>query len=300
MHADEVETNPALVRRLVAAQFPQWKNLPIEQVESVGTDNALYRIGGEMVARLPRKPSATGQLEKEHRWLPKLAPRLPLDVPIPLEKGEPNSEYPWGWSIYRWLEGKTATMSHIADPHEMARDLALFIAAMQQIDPTDGPPPGAHNFGRGAPLATKDAQTRNALADLEPLHMIDTKAALAAWEIDRDAPVWKDAPVWVHGDLQWVNLLAVGGRLSAVIDFGGLGVGDPAVDVMPAWSLFDAEARETFRAALNVDDATWARGRGWALSFGLIALPYYHVTNPILAGIARHAIKQVLSDHQHA
>ncbi|MGH9173393.1 MAG: aminoglycoside phosphotransferase family protein [Vicinamibacterales bacterium] len=296
MHADEVETDVALVGRLLAAQFPRWAELPIEPVPSAGTDNALYRLGDDMVVRLPRIEWATGQVDKEFEWLPKLAPYLPLAIPVPLAKGTPGESYPWHWSVCNWLEGENATVERIADPRQAATELAQFVVALQRIDATGGPRPGAHNSHRGVPLARRDASTRAAIGSLDG--MIDTDVATAAWEAALQAPAWDGPPVWIHGDLQSGNLLAVEGRLSAVIDFGCLGVGDPACDVMAAWTLFSAETRKDFREALPVDNATWARGRGWALSFGLIALPYYQNTNPMLAGIARHAIEEALGDHQ--
>lgn len=297
MHVDEVDTDVSLVGRLLAAQFPQWAELPIEPLRSAGTDNAIYRLGDDMAVRLPRIHRATGQVDKEHQWLPRLAPHLPLAIPVPLAKGTPGEGYPWHWSVYRWLEGENATSERIADPRQAARDLAQFIAALQRIDPTGGPPPGPHNFGRGEPLAMRDTRTRAAIAALDGT--LDTGAVTAAWDAALQAPAWDGPSVWLHGDLQSGNLLAVRGRLSAVIDFGGLGVGDPACDVMTAWLFLSAETRDVFRAALPVDDATWARGRGWALSVGLIALPYYQSTNPVLAGIARYAIEEALADHQH-
>ncbi|HEX8600634.1 MAG TPA: aminoglycoside phosphotransferase family protein [Chloroflexia bacterium] len=295
MHADEVETDVALVRRLLAAQFPHWADLPIEPVRSAGTDNAIYRLGGDMAVRLPRIAWAIPQVEKEHRWLPVLAPHLPLAIPVPLAMGTQGEGYPWYWSVQTWLEGENASLDRITDQRQAAIDLAQFVAALQQIDPAGGPLAGSHNFGRGEPLAMRDNQTREAIAALHG--MIDTSSASEAWEAALMAPAWHGPPVWVHGDLQSGNLLAVRGRLSAVIDFGGLGVGDPACDVMTAWLYLASETRDVFREALQVDDATWARGRGWALSVGLIALPYYRSTNPILAGIARRAIDEVLADH---
>jgi aminoglycoside phosphotransferase (APT) family kinase protein len=295
MHVDEVNTNVALLVRLLATQFPQWADLPIKPVDSAGTDNALYRLGDDMVVRLPRIPSATGQVDKEHQWLPRLAPFLPLAIPVPLAKGEPGEDYPWHWSVYRWLAGENATSERITDPRQATIDLAHFIAALQRIDATGGPSPGPHNSSRGVPLAMRDPQTRAAIVALHGV--LDTDALTAAWEAALQAPAWRGAPVWIHGDLQSGNLLARQGRLSAVIDFGCLGVGDPACDVMAAWIFLSAETRDLFRAVLQVDDATWVRGRGWALSFGLIALPYYQSTNPVLAGIARRAIDQVLADH---
>ena len=298
MHADEAQTNTGLVRRRLVAQFPRWAEPPLAPVHSAGTDNALYRLGDDMVVRLPRIEAATGQVDKEHQWLPRLAPHLPLAIPIPLAKGTAGEGYPWQWSIYRWLEGKNAVIEHIADLDQAARDLAQFIAALQQIDPTGGPPPGVPNSFRGVPLTTRDAETRAAIASLDG--MLNIEAVTTAWEACLQAPAWDGPPVWIHGDLSPLNLLVDRSRISAVIDFGCLGVGDPACDLIVAWNLLSAQTRDIFRAALSVDDATWARGRGWALSVGLIALPYYQNTNPKLAGIARRAIDEALADHKHA
>jgi aminoglycoside phosphotransferase (APT) family kinase protein len=298
MHIDEVDIDTALVRRLLAAQFPQWADLPVVLVHSAGTDNAIYRVGSDMAVRLPRIEGATGQVDKERQWLPRLALLLPLAIPVPLAKGTPGEGYPWQWSVYQWLKGENATNERIADPAQAARDLAHFITALQRIDPTDGPSPGSHNSFRGVPLATRDVETRAAIASLDG--MLDTYSVTAAWDAALQTPAWDGPPVWIHGDLSPLNLLVQHGRLSAVIDFGCLGVGDPACDLQVAWNLLSAQTRDVFRAALVVDDATWARGRGWALSVGLIALPYYQSTNPVLAGIARRAIDEVLTDHTHA
>ncbi len=296
MHVDEVDTNVSLVVRLLITQFPQWANLPIEPVHSAGTGNALYRLGDDMVARLPRIPWAVEQVDKEQKWLPRLAPLLPLNIPVPLAKGKPSESYPWHWSVYRWLEGEDATTEPIADPRQAATDLAQFITALQQIEATGGPSPGRHNFYRGVPLAMRDQQTRAAIAALHDV--LDADEVTAVWDAAIEVPAWNGVPVWLHGDLHSGNLLVQQGRLSAVIDFGGLGVGDPACDVMAAWLFLSAENRAVFRAVLQVDDATWARGRGWALSFGLIALPYYQTTNPVLAGTAQRAINEALADHK--
>ena len=296
MHADELDIDEALVRRLLTAQFPQWANLPLTQVSSAGTDNALYRLGSDMAVRLPRIKGATAQVNKEQKFLPQLAPHLPLAIPVPLALGAPGEGYPWQWSVYRWLEGENVTIERIADEDQAARDLAQFVTALQRIDPAGGPPPGPHNVNRGVPLSVRDAHTRACIAELSD--MLDTQAVTAAWDAALQAPAWPGPPVWIHGDLQPLNLLVQQGRLSAVIDFGCLGVGDPACDLIVAWNLLDVQTRDIFRTALSVDDATWARGRGWALSIGLIALPYYQYTNPVLASIARRAISEVLADHQ--
>ncbi len=297
MHDDEISTDVALVNRLITAQFPQWADLPIEPVPSAGTDNALYRLGDDMAVRLPRIHWAVGQVEKEQKWLPILAPHLPLAIPVPRGMGTPAEGYPWNWSVYQWLEGENATIDRIVNPKQMANDLAQFILSLQSIDTTGGPVAGVHNFGRGVPLAMRDEATRAAIAASHGL--IDVSAVTTAWEAALQAPLWNRPPVWIHADLQSGNLLAVNGRLKAVIDFGGLGVGDPAAELIVAWNLLSGETRDTLHAALSVDDATWARGRGWALSVALIALPYYVNTNPVLAEIARYTLTEVLADSKH-
>lgn len=290
MHSDEVDTDVSLVRRLVDGQFPQWADLRIEPVLSAGTDNALYRLGDEMVVRLPRIHWATGQPDLEHAWLPRLAPLLPLAIPVPIAKGAPAEGYPWNWSVYQWLEGETATLERVTDLGQVAIDLARFICALQRIDRAEAP-----QSPRGVPLALRDDPTRAAIAALHGT--FDADALIAAWEAALDVPAWDGPPVWIHGDLQSGNLLTEQGGLSAVIDFGCLGVGDPAGDVMVAWTYLTAGTRHVFRDALSIDEATWARGRGWALSVGLIALPYYEISNPVLADIARRAIDEVLDEH---
>jgi aminoglycoside phosphotransferase (APT) family kinase protein len=293
MHDDEVDTSSGLVAHLLADQFPQWATLPISPVHSAGTDHAIYRLGDDMSVRLPLRPSAAGQVEKEQFWLPRLASHLPCPISRPFGLGAPGRGYPWKWSVCAWLAGETPAVDE--DTTGLAEDLAKFVAALRAIDATGGPPPGRHNFGRGVPLALRDAQTRAAIAQSRGL--IDTDAASAAWEIALRAPAWSAPPVWVHGDLCPGNLLVANGRLAAVIDFGGLAVGDPACDLIVAWNLLSAPARETYHATLGVDDATWARGRGWALSVALLQLPYYQHTNPVLAANSRLTIAAVIADH---
>ena len=280
--------------RLIAAQFPQWANLPVRPVELDGWDNATFRLGEDMSVRLPSAERYAAQVEKEHRWLPKLAPLLPLPIPTPLAKGAPTDDYPFPWSVYRWIAGENATIERIADPVEFATALAAFLTALYRIDPRGGPPPGRHNFLRGAPPAVYDAETRQALAALEG--RIDTDVASAAWEAALET-TWHGPPVWFHGDVAAGNLLVEDGRLSAVIDFGTSGVGDPACDLVIAWTLFRGESRDAFRAALGLDDATWARGRGWALWKALITLAEHERTDPEKAEEARRVIDEVLDDH---
>lgn len=298
MHADQITTDADLVRRLLKAQFPHWASLAIEPIASGGTANAIYRLGDHMAVRMPLQlgPGKTEQIDKEHQWLPKFVALVPLSVPVPLAKGEPAENYPCPWTVCEWLDGENATLNRLADPVKAAAELARFIRALQQIDPTLGPAPGAHNFFRGVPLAQRDSVTREAIASSEGL--VDTDAVASAWEADLNAPPWEESPVWIHGDLAPGNLLVVEGRLAGVIDWGGLGVGDPATDMLPAWNLFVGESRDAFRAALSVADATWARGRGLALSQALVALPYYLETNPAIVRWAHHMIYEVLKDHE--
>lgn len=291
MHADQIASDVELVRRLLAAQQPQWADLAIEAVASTGTDNALYRLGDELVARLPIRPAAVLPLEKEHRWLPVLAPQLPLAVPVPVARGEPSDEFPWPWSVYPWVDGDDAIVGEL-DRAQGAVDLGRFLVALRSLDATDGPAPGAHNFGRGVPLAVRDDDTRRGTATSS--HLVDADAVTAAWDAALRLPEWDGPPVWVHGDVAAGNLLVSDGRLRAVIDWEGLAVGDPACDLLVAWELFDGDDRERFRAEVDVDDATWARGRGWALSTAIGALAYYETTNPFMAAQARHKLAAVL------
>jgi aminoglycoside phosphotransferase (APT) family kinase protein len=290
MHAGELHTDAALVRRLLAGQFPHWVDLPIERVPSSGTDNALYRLGDDLVVRLPRIDWAVGDVDKDMRWLPALAPLLPVAIPVPLAKGEPAEGYPWEWGIYPWLGGENPTPA-TDDAGSLANDVVSFVEALQRIDATGGP-----TTRRGGPLSGQDKPARAALGELRG--MIDTEAATAAWEEALQAPPWPGAPVWIHGDLLAGNLLVRDGRLTGVIDWSCMGVGDPACDLIVGWNLLPPEARGAFRARLAVDDATWARGRGWALSIALIALPYYKDTNPGFAATARHLISEVLADYR--
>ena len=294
MHIDEVDTSVSLVRRLVARQFPQWADLPVNPVDSSGTDNALFRLGNDLVARLPRIYWAVGQVEKEHQWLPRLAPFLPCAVPVPIVKGQPAEGYPWPWSIYRWLEGKDATAAPVIDTLQAAIDLAGFLSALQRIAP-EGEPPAAGEHSRGLPLRTRDARTRDAIAALKG--MVDTHAVTAVWNEALRIPEWDRVPVFFHGDFMPGNLLVQNGRVSAVIDFSGLGIGDPACDLMIAWSLFSGGSRDVFRRALAIDAATWARGRAHALSQALIFIPYYLETNPVGVRNARRTVDEVLADH---
>ena len=288
MHADQVDIDDALVRTLVNEQFPHWADLPLTRVDSSGTVNAIYRLGDELSVRLPLTPGSIGDVEMEMHWLPRLAPVLPLAAPEPVAVGEPAAGYPFPWSVHRWIDGTPTTLDTLTDPVRAAENLAAFVTALQKIDPGEGP------VNPMSPLASRDPSVRQAIAALDGI--LDTEAVTRAWQDALDAPAWDGVPVLMHADLLPGNLLAVDGELTAVIDFGGLSSGDPAAETIAAWTVFDGDSREAFRGGLGVDDATWRRGRGFALSKGLIALPYYRTTNPGFAAVARHMIDAVLTD----
>jgi aminoglycoside phosphotransferase (APT) family kinase protein len=289
MHADEVEADESLVRRLLAAQFPHWADFPIKPVFPAGTDNAIYRLGDDLAVRLPRIHWAAGQPEKEHEWLPKLAPLLPLPIPVPLALGAPGEGYPWHWSVCPWLKGETASLDRVADARQLADDLAQFVAALRRIDPTGGPA-----ASRGGPLAPLADEVREVIVSLR--RKLDANAVTAVWKAALEAPHWAGPPMWTHGDLDPRNLLVTHGRLSGVIDLSGLGVGDPACDVAAAWKVLPAEVRDIFRDALSVDEATWARSRGWVVTQAVMILSYYTLeTNAVLVLEARRWLGEVLA-----
>jgi len=285
MHADEIEIDVPLVRRLLDEQFPEWAGLPLRRVQPDGTVNAIFRLGDQFAVRLPRRSGSTTPGGKEFEWLPRLAPLLPLEIPVPVAQGRPSGDYPWFWDMHTWVDGEIAPVEAI-DAIAAARDLAGFVAALQQVDPTDAPQ------GRGIPLAERDVEMR---------HWFDAftgdPAVHEEWARALAAPPWDGRPVWHHGDLDARNWLVRDGRIRAVIDWGSSGVGDPACDVMVAWKLHSPEARDAFREALATDDATWERARGWAVSQAVAALAYYTPeNNPALYHEAQTWLDLVLSE----
>jgi aminoglycoside phosphotransferase (APT) family kinase protein len=289
MHDGELHIDTELVGRLVAAQFPQLTGLPISAVQSTGTVNAIYRLGDDLCARLPRMQGWAQDLEKERHWLPKLAPRLSLQVPEPVAKGRPEGWYPFTWAIYHWIDGQPYADELVDDERRAAKDLAQFVAELRRIDPATGAPRGGRR-----PLRELDAVTRAAIESARDV--IDGDAAIAAWDRALEAPAWGGTPVWIHSDLLRPNLLVAGGRLRAVIDFGSAGVGDPAADVIAAWSVFSNTGRTAFRGALDVDHGTWNRARGLALHQAAMIIPYYPKTNPEFVALAKRTVEEIVAD----
>jgi GrpB-like predicted nucleotidyltransferase (UPF0157 family) len=280
MHADELAIDEALVRRLVDAQFPQWAGLPLAPVEPWGTVNAIYRLGDELAVRLPRLAEWSAD-ETELEWLPRVAPRVPLAIPVPVARGVPAAGYPCHWLVAEWVEGEHAPV----EPVQAARDLAAFVADLQGVDATGAP------VGRGVPMRERDAGVGERISAWP-----DSRVG-EIWDDALAAPPWDRPPVLTHGDLDARNWLVRDGRISDVIDWGAFGAGDPAVDVMVAWKLRSAAALAAFREASGADGATWRRARGWVVSQAVMALSYYTLeTNRTLVLEARAWLDEVLTD----
>ena len=298
MHADEVTATADQVHRLVAAQMPQWADLPVTPVAEFGTDHLLWRLGHEpghdtgegMVVRMPRIAGAADQADTDLRWLPHLAPHLPLAVPTTLALGEPGEGFPWRWSVVRWLPGEALSTDN-ADPGQVAVQLAGFVRALAAVEAGDGPV--KTGTARGAPLVNLDGWVAQWLPRLEGFDRAEVEAA---WQDCRDAPAHAGPPRWIHGDLLRGNLLVRDGRLSAVIDWRAVGLGDPATELHAAYSLFQPPAREVFRQQVGYDDAAWRRARGWALSPAISGATYYAETVPAFAAEARRVIAAVLEE----
>ncbi|MEU4175967.1 aminoglycoside phosphotransferase family protein [Streptomyces sp. NPDC026589] len=282
----------AVARRLVDTQFPQWADLPLKLLDPAGSDHVIYRLGEDLSVRLPRHAGARGQAMKESEWLPRLAPHLPLAIPVPVGVGEPDFGYPWPWAVSRWLDGDVATAGALADSSGSAVQLAEFLTALQAFVPEDVPVEDAREDLTGRPLTDRDRATRAAIAEVDGA--FDAVAMTELWDAALSAPGWDGPPVWFHGDFHTGNLLTVAGRLSAVIDFGELGIGDPACDLIIAFTLMSARSRAVFRDTLGVDDATWTRGRGWALATGLNAYTSYAAVNPRVAAQTTRQITEAL------
>lgn len=295
MHEYELEIDEHLVRNLLKSQCPQWVDLPIVPIKSSGTDNALFRLGNAYVIRLPRTEWEPGsnndKINKEYEWLPRIAKCLKTPISYPIFKGEPDTQYPYHWLITHWAEGCNPDFENQDEYEELAKDLAGFLNDFHKIQMGNGP-----HSRRGIRLNEKelDEETRSAMNQLES--EIDISAITDLWDQLSHIPYWSKKPVWVHGDFLPGNIIVQNNRLSAVLDFSDLGVGDPACDLVIAWALLNPRSRKVFREHLEgIDNDTWERGRGWALSIALIMLPYYKYTNPVLAALARRMLQTTSS-----
>jgi aminoglycoside phosphotransferase (APT) family kinase protein len=283
-----------LVRRLVANQFVQWAALPVRPVPTSGWDNQTFRLGERLSVRLPTAREYALAVDKEHRWLPALAPRVPLPIPVPIARGVPADGYGFHWSVYEWIDGEPARIDSIGDLTGFADGLAAFLVALRRVDPTGGPQPGLHNWFRGGPLRVYDPQVRRAVEVLD--RRIPRDIVTEIW-LSALRAVWDGRPVWFHGDVAPGNLLIRDGVLAAVIDFGTCGVGDPACDVAIAWTLLSGPSRDAFRARLDIDPATWARGRAWALWKALIIYAGALQGDRAAAAEANRVIDEIVSDY---
>ncbi|MBW6421118.1 aminoglycoside phosphotransferase family protein [Rhizobium sp. XQZ8] len=291
---DRLQIETSTVERLIAGQFPDWAHLRLNPVAQGGWCNRTFHLGPDMSVRLPSAERYVAQVEKEHRFLPVLAAQLPLAIPSPLALGKPDEDYPWPWSIYRWIEGERASLEAIPNLTAFAEDLADFLKALWKADVTGGPPAGQHNFHRGGDLRVYDAETRQSIDVLAD--EVDGALMTEIWERAL-ASRWAKDPVWVHGDISEGNLLVRDGRLSAVIDFGSSGIGDPACDLVIAWTFLDEPAAQAFRERLLLDAQTWERARGWCLWKALIVVAGHPGTNPLVKEQHRAWIGRVVADH---
>jgi aminoglycoside phosphotransferase (APT) family kinase protein len=292
MPAAEVGISAELVRRLMAAQHPELTHLQVELMAH-GWDNAMFRVGGDLVARLPRREMAVRPLVNEQRWLPVLAPALPLPVPAPARIGQPGFGYPWPWSIVPFLPGEAASRTPPADPAEAAVSLGGFLAALHVPAALDAP----LNQFRGVPLAHRAEQV---MANLELAgDQVDQAAFTAGWKTALAAPTWDGPPVWLHGDLHPANVLVDRGRVSGVIDFGDITSGDPAIDLSVAWMMLPPGCHGAFQHAYHAAggrparDPVWVRARGWALVLALVFLAH-SADNPQQHAIGKRTMTALL------
>jgi aminoglycoside phosphotransferase (APT) family kinase protein len=299
LHADEVALAEHAIRDLLRDQCPEWAELELAPA-GAGTDNSLYRLGDDLLLRLPRTPGTAGAVAKEQRWLPRLAPHLPVAVPEPVHQGRAGPGYPLPWSVYRWIEGDEVREDTVDDWDALGRDLAGFVAALQSVDLMGAQRTGdLSSYRGGAPVDIDDFVRRSldgcrGLVELEGLDL-DVSRLEELWQHALTLPAPASDHVWLHSDLKPTNLLVSGGRLAAVIDFGGLSVGHPDAEHAPLWDL-PATARDAYREALELDDLTWERARAWALAVGVSGVPYYSVTYPAFVDECLRRLQQILAD----
>ncbi len=287
MHKNELIIEPSMVRELLLTQCPQWADLSLDRIRSSGTDNALFHLGDEFVVRMPRIDWASQSINKEYEWLPQLAPLLTLPISAPIFKGTPTADYPWSWLVSPWHDGANPAFEQSNEYADLAIDLAHFLNEFHALPVTNAPA-----SRRGIPLNNMDEAVMECMQQLQG--DVDTDKLIALWKQLITVPEWEHNSVWLHGDMLPGNILVTDKRLSAVIDFSDVGIGDPAVDCVIAWALLNGPSRQIFKNHIKLDENTWLRGQGWALSIAVIMLPYYKESNPVLAALARRMIGQLL------
>ena len=278
MHADEVAIDDATVRRLVDAQLPEWAGLPLRRLPPIGTDNQLFRLGDDLLVRMPRIHWAADSALLEHEWLPRLAPHLPVPIPAPVALGRPGEDYPWHWTVVPWIEGDNPTPSTF-DPDEWAVSLGTFVRACREVPGMGGP---VKTEGRGAPLPSLDPWVQEWTARADPAE-VSRDAVLAVWADALAAPAYDGEARWFHGDLHEGNLLVRDGRLAAVIDWGAAGRGDPAIELNAMWGYLPEPVADLYRTEVGLDEAAYRRARGFALAPSISASTYYRETAPWIA-----------------
>ncbi|EOP68716.1 aminoglycoside phosphotransferase family protein [Bacillus cereus] len=283
-----------LVKKLIQEQFPKWAHLEVKPVKLSGNDNRTFHLGDGMSVRLPSDAAYVPQVEKENSWLPILSKELSLPISAPIAKGNPSEEYPWPWSINKWIEGETVTKENVRDLDEFAADLGSFLIELQSIDASNGPVAGEHNFYRGGFISVYDEEARVAIENNKDV--FDETLLKHFWDLALRS-TWDHKSVWVHGDVAPGNLLVKDGKLCAVIDFGILGVGDPACDAAMAWTFFHKNSRKVFKEALRMDEETWNRARGWALWKALITYDAHRGSNEKVAEESYRVIQVIVDDY---
>lgn len=290
MHADEIAISDETARRLVDEQFPSWAARALTRLPPVGTDNQLFRLGDDLLVRMPRIVGAAASAEWEHLWLPKLATYLTTAIPTPVGLGQSGAGYPWHWTVVPWIEGQTPTPETF-DPEEWAVSLGTFVRELRSVPGMSGP---VKSQGRGAPLASLDEWVRTWTARADTSE-VDPQAVLAVWRDALDAPAWDGEAAWFHGDLHEGNLLVRDGRLSAVIDWGAAGRGDPAVELNAMWGYLPASVAELYRRTVDLDEAAYRRARGFALAPAISGWTYYRDTAPHLSALGLVKVKALIA-----
>jgi aminoglycoside phosphotransferase (APT) family kinase protein len=288
-----LDITPGLARKLVAEQFPEYAHLPIVSVEKQGHDNRTYLLGNDLLIRMPSDASYALKVPKEQDLLLKLVPYLTIDIPVPLKMGKPSMDYPYPFSIYKWLEGISINCLDLDDDclEKLAFDLAKFLKELQNIDAVDGPAPGQHNWWRGDHVSIYDEGVRTQIAQVSTI--IDVHKAIQLWE-NACKTRWHKNSVWIHGDFAIGNMLMKNGKLAAIIDFGGMSLGDPACDLVIAWTFLQGKARDIFIKEIHLDDDTWLRAKAWTLWKATFELCQLKNPNVPEAYVQKRIIEDVL------